>query len=93
MRNVVSRSFTTLAVLALALVGLNAQFKPAQRMPATASEYAWLVEPGLGGVPTIDCARGDASRFTSTASRSFTTRKGSPATTPTSRVAATWAHG
>ena len=58
MRNVVSRSFTTLAVLALALVGLNAQFKPAQRMPATASEYARLVEPELGMVPTIDCVEG-----------------------------------
>ena len=58
MRNVVSRSFTTLAVLALALVGLNAQFRPAQRMPTTASEYARLVEPELGVVPTIDCGEG-----------------------------------
>ena len=58
MRNVVSWSFTTLAVLALALVGLNAQLKPAQRMPATASEYARLVEPELGVVPTIDCGEG-----------------------------------
>ncbi len=59
MRKAVSRLlFTTFALLGLALVGLNAQLKPAQRMPATASEYARLVGPDLGVVPTIDCGEG-----------------------------------
>ena len=58
MRNLVSRSSTILIVLVLVMVGLNAQFKPAQRMPASASEYARLIEPELGVVPTIDCGEG-----------------------------------
>jgi hypothetical protein len=59
MHPAVSRSLVTLCVIALALAGLSAQrFKPAEGMPATASEYARLVEPELGAVPAIDCGEG-----------------------------------
>ena len=58
MRYVVLQVVATVSVVGLALVGLSAQFRPAERMPATASEYARLVEPALGVVPAIDCGEG-----------------------------------
>ena len=58
MRYVVLQVVATVSVVGLALVGLSAQFRPAERMPATASEYARLVEPALGVVPAVDCGEG-----------------------------------
>ena len=58
MRYVVLQVVATVSVVGLALVGLSAQFRPAERMPATASEYARLVEPALGVVPAVVCGEG-----------------------------------
>ena len=59
MQTVSLRSVTIFLALSTPLIGLGAQtFPPADTMPATASEYARLVEPALGVVPTIDCGEG-----------------------------------
>ena len=57
MQNLVPRLCLTVAFVVIAWAGLNAQL-PAERMPATATEYARLVERELGVVPTINCGEG-----------------------------------
>ena len=59
MQSVGQRSFTVLLVPAIALGGWGTQgYRTADDMPASASEYARLVRPELGVVPTIDCGDG-----------------------------------